>query len=144
MFSSAQSPLVLLIEDSDDDAFFFRWTVRRAGIACTITHITDGGEALEYLRDVLAGRAPRPDVIFLDLKLPTATGFDILAWARAQDFDPPLKVVLLSGSELANDLTQAAELGVAAYCIKPISQTALREYIGESPAVLKGGAQNVA
>lgn len=144
MFSSAHSPLVLLVEDSDDDAFFFRWTVRRAGIACEITQISDGGEALEHLRNVLTGRAPRPDVIFLDLKLPSATGFDILAWARAQDFDPPLKVVMLSGSELANDLAQAAELGVAAYCIKPISQAALREYICESPAALKRGAQNVA
>lgn len=142
MFSAGSPPSILLVEDSEDDAFFFRWAIRKNAIDCHIIHIPDGGEALEYLQGILEGKKPHPDVIFLDLKLPNATGFDILAWVRTRQFDPPLNVVMLSGSELASDLAQAAELGVTAYCIKPISPEALRRHI-PAPS-LKPGARNVA
>jgi CheY-like chemotaxis protein len=126
MPSNFTRPLVLLVEDSEDDAFFFRWTLEKSGIRCEVEHAVDGAAAIEHLTGVLAGTVPRPDMVFLDLKIPTFTGFEVLAWIRDHPFDPPLDVAVLSGSEHASDVQRAHGLGAAAYYVKPLSVEQLR------------------
>jgi CheY-like chemotaxis protein len=126
MPSNLSRPLVLLVEDSEDDAFFFRWTLDKCGFNCEVVHAIDGAAAIERLKGVLDGRAPHPDLIFLDLKIPTFTGFEILAWIRDRNFQPPLDVAVLSGSEHASDIQRAHALGASAYYVKPLSVEQLR------------------
>jgi len=126
MSSNRSSPLILLVEDSEDDAFFFRWTLEKCGFACEVVHAVDGAAAVERLEAVLSGAAPRPDLVFLDLKIPTLTGFEILAWIRDRHFDPPLDVAVLSGSEHTCDIQRAHTLGASAYYVKPLSVEQLR------------------
>ena len=126
MSSHLSRPLVLLVEDSEDDAFFFRWTLDKCGLECDVVHAVDGAAAIERLEAVLAGTAPRPDLVFLDLKIPTFTGFEILGWMRERHFDPPLDVAVLSGSEHASDIQRAHTLGATAYYVKPLSVEQLR------------------
>lgn len=123
-------PIVLLAEDSEDDAFFFRWTLKKAGLDCELIHALDGAQAIQMLEDV-AGPNGRhgensPDLVFLDLKMPTLTGFDVLAWIREHRFVPPLDVSVLSGSEHASDVQRAKELGASAYYVKPLTAEQLR------------------
>jgi CheY-like chemotaxis protein len=119
-------PLIFLVEDSEDDAFFFRWTLDKCSIAGEVTHAVDGASAIEHLQGVRAGTKPRPDLIFLDLKIPTFTGFEVLAWIGQQNFDPPLDVAVLSGSEHATDVQRAHSLGASGYYVKPLSVEQLR------------------
>src|SRR5688572_128932 len=126
MSSNLSRPLVLLVEDSEDDAFFFRWTLEKCGISCEVVHAIDGVGAIQHLEGVLAGTIPQPDLIFLDLKIPSFTGFEVLAWIREQQFDPPLDVAVLSGSEHATDIQRAHALGASGYYVKPISVEQLR------------------
>jgi DNA-binding response OmpR family regulator len=70
------------------------------------------------------GRAP--DLVFLDLKIPTFNGFEVLTWIRDQHFDPPLDVAVLSGSEHTTDVQRAHLLGATGYYVKPISIEQLR------------------
>lgn len=121
------SPNILLVEDSEDDAFFFRWTLQKSGVSHQLTHVADGAAALDYLRAVQGGAKPRPDVVFLDLKLPSYSGFEILEWIRQQSWPKALSVVVLSGSEHATDVSRAQSLGAAGYCVKPISAEQLRD-----------------
>jgi DNA-binding response OmpR family regulator len=123
MPSLSQPPAVLLVEDSDDDAFFFQRALRLSGFACELTHLVDGGATIEHLTKAAAGGADaprRPDLVFLDLKVPTANGFDVLEWARSQAFEQPLDIAVLSGSEHAGDVERALSLGATAYYVKPI------------------------
>src|SRR5215218_2065803 len=116
MSISVHEPLVLLVEDSEDDAFFFRWTVGKCKALCRIVHITDGAAAIQYLEDAVAGRgeAQLPDLVFLDLKIPVFNGFEVLSWIRDQHFDRPLDVAILSGSEHGSDVQRATALGASA------------------------------
>lgn len=118
---------VLLVEDSDDDAFFFRWALQRTNVACDLVHLTDGAAAIEYLDGPGANPPLRPDVVFLDLKLPKRSGFDVLTWIGGRGRS--LHVVVLSGSEQATDLERAQVLGAASYVVKPIGVTALRDQL---------------
>lgn len=120
MSSLSKSPTVLLVEDSEDDAFFFSRALRLAGSTQAPVHITDGGATIAYLSKVLLGAAPAPDLIFLDLKIPTRSGFEVLEWMRGQTFNPPLDVAVLSGSEQRSDVERAMALGATAYYVKPV------------------------
>lgn len=130
MPNSSKRPLVLLAEDSEDDAFFFRWTLEKCGLDCELVRASDGVEAVEVLKgcgNELGERAPAcPDLVFLDLKMPAMTGFEVLQWIRDHPFDPPLDVAVLSGSEHASDVARAKALGASAYYVKPLSVQHLR------------------
>ena len=119
-------PLVLLVEDSEDDAFFFRWTLEKCGFPCDVVHAVDGATAIRHLEAVQGGGTAPPDLVFLDLKIPAFTGFEVLAWIRDRHFDPPLDVAVLSGSEHATDIQRAHALGASGYYVKPISVEQLR------------------
>src|SRR5690349_10297660 len=101
---------ILLVEDSEDDAFFFDLALERSGWPCDRDHIIDGAQAIEYI-DQAWKTATVPDVIFLDLKLPVLTGFEVLEWIAEQNFRPRLNVVILSGSDHHSDIVRARALG---------------------------------
>jgi DNA-binding response OmpR family regulator len=127
MASSALHPFILLVEDSDDDAFFFRRTVDRSGYPCRIVQVSTGDAALDALERFAAGPVEeRPDLVFLDLKLPGFDGFEILAWVRERRFSPPLAITVLSGSEDSADVGRAKALGAQEYFAKPLSIDQLR------------------
>jgi CheY-like chemotaxis protein len=120
MFRPTQRPFVLLIDDSPDDAFFFLRTLRVSGLAGRVVHVDDGGLAIQYLAKATADEGQLPDLVFLDLKMPTVNGFEVLSWIRTQRFSPPLDIAVLSGSEQGDDVERALALGAAAYYVKPI------------------------
>jgi CheY-like chemotaxis protein len=119
--------LILLVEDSEDDAFFFRWTLEKCGFPSEVVHAPDVAAAVQHLTAALPGGGGRaPDLVFLDLKIPTLTGFEVLSWIREQQFVPPLDVAVLSGSEHASDIQRAHLLGATGYYVKPLSIEQLR------------------
>jgi CheY-like chemotaxis protein len=121
MSPSFSKPLLLLVEDSEDDAFFFRDALRRAKLEHELVHVADGHAAVDYLAAAIRGEARRPDLVFLDLKLPGLNGFDVLTWLAGQSPDPALTVFVLSGSEHPTDVARATALGAAGYYVKPIT-----------------------
>lgn len=132
MPSAPQRPVVLLAEDSEDDAFFFRWTLKKSELNCELLHAPDGLEALRILQDAAEANGQRrtrcPDLVFLDLKMPGLTGFELLEWIRAHPFQPPLEVAVLSGSNHTLDVERAKALGAQSYLVKPVSGTDLRNH----------------
>lgn len=97
--------------------------MRRAGLKAELHVGEDGREAVDYLSnkgkfsDCALYR--RPDLIFLDLKMPNMNGFEVLEWIRDNPMNPPLKVIVLTGSEEPADRVKAQDLGASAYLIKP-------------------------
>ena len=125
MLTEPKAPIVLLVEDSDDDAFFFRRTFQKSGMSCDIQHVTDGAQAIEFLRSALC----LPQTIFLDLKMPVLNGFEVLDWMRTQNFATPVHVIVLSGSEQHEDRERAAQLGAADYLVKPLKVSDLQRVL---------------
>lgn len=137
----SRSPRLLLIEDSDDDTFFFEAALKRSGLICELTHAADGRAALDILQAVQAGTKSQPDLLFLDLKLPVFSGFEVLTWIRDRAWNPPLRVIVLSGSEHARDVNHATALGAAGYVVKPISAERLKSLVDETPMTAETGSE---
>lgn len=132
---------ILLVEDSEDDLFFFRRLCKKAGIACPLAVATDGQQAVQYLSAALAGRdgAVLPGLIFLDLKLPLRSGFEVLEWIRSQPALARTVVVILSSSAESRDLERAYRLGAQGYLVKYPDATVLGQ-VAERVAILPAQA----
>ena len=112
---------VLLVEDSPGDIRLTREAFRDANAAIHLNVVTDGVEAMAFLRrqgDQVD--APRPAIILLDLNLPRMDGREVLAQIKA---DPSLKTIptiILTTSEANADIVRSYELQANSYLTKPV------------------------
>jgi CheY-like chemotaxis protein len=116
---------VLVVEDLDDDFFFFCRVLSKAKVAFAYIRVKNGLEAKSYLET----NGHRPHLVFLDLKMPLINGFELLEWLRTQQFCGQTQIVILSASENSNDMEKARSFGVAGYLVKPISIDTLNQSI---------------
>ena len=125
---------VLLADDSEDDRMLFQLALRKLPDLKLVGVAQDGDQAIAYLsgRDQFSDRSkfPYPDLLFLDLKMPRVTGFDVLEWLQKKQEKP--FVAVFSGSELETDIRRALELGADTYKVKPSNCEA---YVGILKAV---------
>jgi CheY-like chemotaxis protein len=132
-FMSSSIPVsLLLVEDSSDDAFFFKRTLNKTGLECTFQHVADGELAIKALNVAFNGNGTGqkpPNLVFLDLKMPVMNGFEVLAWIKRQPFSQELSVIVLSGSDDSADRLRASELGARGYLVKPINPVSIAEKI---------------
>ncbi len=113
---------VLLVEDSLTDAALTIGALKQSEIKHRLTLVRDGEEALEFLRNQgKFAKAPRPDLILLDLLLPKKNGFDVLDDIRHDDDLQDIPVVILTSSQDEEDRFRAESLHVESYITKPVN-----------------------
>jgi CheY-like chemotaxis protein len=127
--------IVFLVDDSEDDRFFFEVALKSAGINAQLVCAEDGEEAIEYLSRTgnfkNSGESPRPDYMFLDLKMPRRDGFEVLEWIARNPQEGGFPIIVLSGSHEPADRQRASELGAVEYIVKPITVPKLRELLSK-------------
>jgi CheY-like chemotaxis protein len=113
---------VLLVEDGLMDARVTIQALRSGKVQHRLTLVRDGEEAMQFLRqEGRFARAPRPDLILLDLMLPKESGLDVLSEIRADFALHEIPVVVLTASEDQEDETRCAMLEVNSYIQKPVN-----------------------
>jgi CheY-like chemotaxis protein len=138
------SGTVLHIDDDPNDTLLLEAAARKAGAQFRLENVQDGDAAIAYLTGagVYADRRlyPLPSLILLDLKMPRATGFEVLQWIRAHPQLGKMPVVILSGSELQDDITQAYSTGANSYLVKPLGFDALVNLVKSINSLWLGAA----
>jgi chemotaxis family two-component system response regulator Rcp1 len=111
---------ILLVEDNAGDARLLREVLLGVNNSIHLRVVSDGVEAMAFLnRESQYVRAPRPDLILLDLNLPRMDGREVLARMKA---DPKLKaipVIILTTSNSEEDILNSYELHASCYVCKP-------------------------
>ena len=113
---------ILLVENSQDDAFFMRRAFKKNGWVKEIPVLRDGGEVINYFN----GAGPYcdrqkfklPDVLLLALRLPLITGFEVLAWVQTRPDLKNLPVVISTDWHFVEDANRAFRLGAHSYFVK--------------------------
>lgn len=114
---------ILLAEDNPNDVELTLAALAEHHLANQVVVVSDGAQALEYLRRSgrFAGRRPgNPVVVLLDLKMPKVDGLEVL---RSIKQDPALRtipVVMLTSSREEADLVRSYQFGTNAYVVKPV------------------------
>lgn len=114
---------ILLVEDDENDVFFFQRAVEKAGVENPLQVVRDGREAVDYLsgKALYSDRTqhPMPGLIVLDLNLPHRNGLEVLQWIRSQPAIATTLIVVLTSSVAERDLHEAYAFGANSYLAKP-------------------------
>ena len=102
---------LLLVEDNPGDVKLFRLGVADAGLDDCLDVVGNGFEALDRIRN------HKPDYIVLDLNIPGLDGCEVLEAVRHRR--PRVPVVVLTGSDRAEDHERAYSLGCLCVYQKP-------------------------
>jgi CheY-like chemotaxis protein len=137
---SAAMTTILHVEDDPNDMLLFEHACRKAGVVFDLQAVSDGDQAIAYLRgsNGFSDRMkhPIPKLILLDLKMPRVSGFDVLAWLRSDELFKQVPVVVLTSSNHDADVKRAYDLGARSYLVKPVGFEALVELVKTLPDFL--------
>jgi CheY-like chemotaxis protein len=112
---------VLLVEDDPGDVLLIEEAFEFNKVRNNLNVVSDGVEALEYLRreGAYAG-AGRPGLILLDLNLPRKDGREVLAEVKEDPSLRTIPVVVLTTSKAEEDVLRSYDLHANAYVTKPV------------------------
>ncbi len=115
---SAEKVKVLLVEDDP----VTRWMVRSAlKHECDLTTAAEAHKAFEIYASY------EPDIVFLDINLPDASGYDVLQWIIHND--PGAAVVMFSSNDNLDNIASSMDQGARGFIAKPFLKEQLLHYI---------------
>jgi CheY-like chemotaxis protein len=114
---------ILSAEDDPTESLLLRRAFLKAGIKAALDIVSDGQQAVDWLRGHPPfgdrTRHPLPTLLLLDLKMPRMDGFQVIEWLRQQPGLRRLLVVVLSNSEEVQDVNRAYDMGANSFVRKP-------------------------
>ena len=134
---------ILLVEDDPNDVELTRRALQRAKLQNRLWIVTDGEQALAFLRREGQHRGvPRPDLMLLDLRLPRLDGRDVLLRVREEPRWRRLSVIVLTASDAEHE--QLATLAADGFLTKPVDfarlEAVIRGIAGLGWAIVKAAA----
>jgi chemotaxis family two-component system response regulator Rcp1 len=112
---------ILLVEDNPGDVRLTQEALKEGKVYNNLHWAKDGVEALEFLkRQGKHAKAPRPDIILLDLNLPKKDGREVLAEIKEDSRLRRIPVVVLTTSKAEEDILRTYDLHANCYITKPV------------------------
>jgi len=118
---------ILVVEDEVDIADLIKHTFERSGEA-KVDIVTSGDAAVKSITD------SQPDLVILDLNLPSIDGTEVCRLVRARPATATLPIIMLTARTGESDRVSGLDLGADDYVTKPFS---LRELAARVRAVLR-------
>jgi len=118
---------ILVVEDEVDIADLIKHTFERSGEA-RVDIVTSGDAAVKSIAD------SQPDLVILDLNLPSIDGTEVCRLVRARPATATLPIIMLTARTGESDRVSGLDLGADDYVTKPFS---LRELAARVRAVLR-------
>src|SRR5688572_18790531 len=118
---SANTPVVLLVEDNPADVVLMQYAFKGARLTCPLVVARDGMQATDYITRAcldLNGEA-RPTNVLLDMILPLRNGLEVLGWIRSQPALDDLRVIAISAALPYLEQEKAEQLGIDGFFRKP-------------------------
>ncbi len=123
---------VLLAEDDDGHATLVMRNLRRAGIANDIVRVSDGQEALDYVRceGAYSSRLPKgPLLLLLDINMPRMNGLEVLRHIKENHETAQIPAIMLTTTDDPREIERCYKVGCSVYVTKPIEYDAFVEAV---------------
>jgi CheY-like chemotaxis protein len=131
--SASGQPLLLVVEDSNEDFEAFQRFLRQSALTIPIYRCVNGDEALAFLyptdRTAEPSNALRPGLILLDLNLPGTDGREVLRRIKQDEDLRLVPVVIFTTSNNPKDIEACYRQGANSYIIKPMNFGLLKRSI---------------
>jgi len=112
---------VLIVEDDASTAELIKFTLEGKGYDILLAG--DGGEAVKKVRTDM------PDLIILDIMLPTMDGFQVCQILKHNQAYQKIPIIILSAKIKKEDVDKGFETGADDYITKPFDPKHLMERI---------------
>lgn len=112
--SKSSGAVIAYIDDSKIDSQMMGYILEEAGYK--FVSIQDSVQALVVLLE------NKPDLIFLDLVMPVANGYEICSQIRRVSVFQDIPVIILTGNDGIVDRVRAKMVGASGFLPKPITQ----------------------
>jgi DNA-binding NarL/FixJ family response regulator len=112
---------VLVVDDHPTTRHGVRSDLEGSNFAKVVAEAGDGGEAIELALDLM------PDVILMDLYLPTVSGVEAIR--RIREHNPTAKILVLSVDPEEDVMVEAIKAGASGYLVKSASAEELVEAV---------------
>jgi CheY-like chemotaxis protein len=121
---------ILHVEDDSNDVYLLQRAFELEQVSNPLQTVGDGEQAIAYLvgegRFADRTRHPLPGLLLLDMKMPKASGLEVLKWVRTRRELNALPVAFLTASFTTADVALAYHLGASAFIVKPRNFDELR------------------
>lgn len=121
LYESRAEPFeILLVEDNPGDVRLTREAFREAKVHVRLHVVSNGEEAMSFLRGEEEQGNIRPHLIILDLNLPKKDGRAVLAEIKEDSVLKSIPVVILTTSAADEDIQHSYLLHANCYITKPV------------------------
>jgi CheY-like chemotaxis protein len=107
---------IFLIDDDMDDIELFRDALEEVAPSISFQYSNDGSEAVRNLSE---RQDALPDLIFLDISMPTVSGLQCLASFKKDKQLKNLPVIMYTTSSQNREIRTAQALGASGFVTKP-------------------------
>jgi CheY-like chemotaxis protein len=129
--------LILIVDDQESDQQILARALQRLGVVNPIHRLHDGLEAIRYFNGDIPfsdrGRYPFPSIIFLDLKLPVVSGWEVLDWVTSVGLKGDSKIFVHSELKDISEIRKIYSMGADSYIAKPVDGMELMNLIYHFP-----------
>lgn len=121
---------ILVIDDDTSSLYLIQELLNSMGMGNRVTTATNVSDAMGVLRERV-GTPRYPELVLLDIRMPDVDGFGFLEKLESLSHTghPEPKVVILSYYGNRTYQERAAEFGVSAYLIKPLTKEKMLDVI---------------
>ena len=115
---------ILCVEDEDmSQELLIEFLSELEGI--DISTVSDGPACLQAVEE------KRPDLILLDIKMPTMNGVEVCKRLKASPDTGSIPIIFLSGFAMEREIEEAMSCGGVGYLTKPFSMSELLKMVTE-------------
>ena len=110
--STEQTPLILVVDDNQDNRDLIRRRLERSGYR--VVEAEDGPSGLDIVRQQSI------DLVILDVMMPGMSGIEVLQILRRSHTTAELPVIMATAKDQSEDLVEALDHGANDYVTKPL------------------------
>lgn len=129
-----QSKKIVIVEDNKDLAEIYKTKLELSGYVCPVAH--DGIAALYLIQQ------EKPDLVLLDLMVPSIAGDQILLRMRTSEWGKNIPVIIISNLNEADAPPGLRGMGISGYVVK--ADLSLDQFSQMVDAMVKPQASNTA
>lgn len=116
---------ILIADDEPNIVMSLEFLMKQRGYDVRV--VSDGAAALAAVREF------RPDLVLLDVMMPTVSGYDVCQKLREDPTVQNVKIIMLSAKGRDVEVSKGVAVGADAYVTKPF---ATRELVAKVDAML--------